>query len=374
MAICKELGCKTSASFGHEGGKKEYCAKHKEKNMINVKSKRCKEENCKISASFGYEGGKRVCCGKHKEKNMINLTTNSKCKKTNCQITASFGYEGGKKEFCVKHKKKNMINLVKKCICKEENCKTTASYGYEDGKKEFCSKHKKKNMITLINACKQPGCETQSSYGYKDGQKMYCLKHKQEDMIDLIHKKCINDYCSTKINPIYKPYCGYCFHNLFPDDPKSKNYMTKEKNVTKFIMDAYRESGIFMNFNKEIKEGCSTRRPDIAINMGSHVIIVEIDENQHKSSSYTTCDSKRTCEIYKAYKQPIVFIRFNPDAYKDENGCRIPSCWKPTRNGMTIVNKKKWNKRLSALKDKIDYWMEHEPKKEITYRFLFYDK
>jgi hypothetical protein len=39
------------------------------------------------------------------------------------------------------------------------------------------------------------------------------------------------------------------------------------------------------------------RRPDILIDCGTHVIIVEVDENCHKSYE-STCENKRICALY----------------------------------------------------------------------------
>ena len=62
--------------------------------------------------------------------------------------------------------------------------------------------------------------------------------------------------------------------NLFPDKPVIRNYKTKEKDVVDRIKE------IFPDFtwvhDKKIQDGCSKRRPDLLLDLGSHIIIIEI--------------------------------------------------------------------------------------------------
>jgi hypothetical protein len=46
-----------------------------------------------------------------------------------------------------------------------------------------------------------------------------------------------------------------------------------------------------------------------------------VDENQHRSSSYTPeCDMVREFNLAQANGIPTVFLRYNPDPFKDTNG------------------------------------------------------
>ena len=94
------------------------------------------------------------------------------------------------------------------------------------------------------------------------------------------------------------------------------------------------------------------RRPDLLLDMGSHIIIVEIDENKH-SGYDCSCENKRLMEISQDLQhRPIVFIRFNPDSYKNQDGVLIKSCWKLNKTGViTIITSKRsdWNTRLEIL-------------------------
>lgn len=130
--------------------------------------------------------------------------------------------------------------------------------------------------------------------------------------------------------------------------------------------------------DKKIQEGCSRRRPDILLDLGYQVIIIEVDENQHIDYD-TSCEKKRINEIYTDLgDRPIVFIRFNPDEYKIKNEQKL-SCWGINKLGFYTIKKtyqKEWSNRLENLKNSITYWLN--PKNivndmvEIVY--LFYDE
>ena len=127
--------------------------------------------------------------------------------------------------------------------------------------------------------------------------------------------------------------------------------------------------------DKRIHDGCSRRRPDLLLDLGSHILIVEIDENQHIDYD-CSCENKRLMEISRDIgHRPLVFIRFNPDHYI--NNTKIKTCWIPNKqNGVLYIPKQKqneWNHRMKVLQQQIDYWLEHNPEKTVEIIQLFYD-
>lgn len=226
----------------------------------------------------------------------------------------------------------------------------------------------------LFLHCKSPQCSVVPNFGFKDDiRASYCVKHKLVKMVNIYFKKCKSENCDTTRcrNLAYDGYCAYCFHNLFPYHELSKNFKTKEKAVVEWIIKFFGDK-VTISYDKKVLDGCSQKRPDIMINLGSHVIIIEIDECQHKSYD-TSCETMRECILYQDLGQPVVFIRFNPDAYR-KDGKLIYSCWKPTTTGMTITKKAEWNERLDRLTKYINYWITHVPEKEITKRWLYFDE
>ena len=109
--------------------------------------------------------------------------------------------------------------------------------------------------------------------------------------------------------------------------------------------------------DKRIVDGCSKRRPDLLLDLGSHLLIIEIDEFRH--SSYTTeCEIKRLNDLsLDVGCRPIRMIRFNPDSYILCNGIRVTSCWKMNNTTRTLqISKTKiddWNYRLETLRSEI---------------------
>lgn len=166
----------------------------------------------------------------------------------------------------------------------------------------------------------------------------------------------------------------YSFIHLFPERQISRNYKTKERTVVEYILSIFDNSWIC---DKRISSGCSKRRPDLFVDMGTHIVIIEIDENQHNVYD-CSCDNKRLMEISQDVgHRPIVFIRFNPDNYIDKNGVKIKSCWTPNKHNNILfvpkIKENEWNLRLDILKNQIKYWMDHETDKTIEIIQLFYD-
>jgi hypothetical protein len=118
--------------------------------------------------------------------------------------------------------------------------------------------------------------------------------------------------------------------------------------------------------DKTIDDGCSKRRPDMLVDLGTHIIIVEVDENKH-SSYDCSCENKRIMELSQdVHHRSIVFIRFNPDKYTDINGKTVPSCWKYTKHGVLVINAKpEWDNRMSLLKNEIRYWVSNATTKIV---------
>ena len=128
--------------------------------------------------------------------------------------------------------------------------------------------------------------------------------------------------------------------------------------------------------DKTVRDGCSKKRPDLLLDLGFQVIIVEIDENQHTDYD-CSCENKRIMELsVDVGHRPIVFIRFNPDDYIEKYGKKVRSEWHTNKTGLFVINPKKqklWQKRLDILYEQIRYWSENKTEKMIETIHLFYD-
>jgi len=400
---CKDPGCTTFASFG-TGGLREYCRahapedavyvgkrtcehpectkqpfygftkpplfcrEHKEVGMVDLFTKRCEFEGCeKIQPNFNFSGEKHgIYCFAHKSDGMMNVTI-KRCVVDGCSTTAGFNLPSKTAEYCSKHKKEGMVFVLPKRTCEHEDCTKTANFNFP-GKKPaiFCGQHKITGMTNvMINPCVSDGCTIQPSYNYEGTKRrLYCAEHRLEGMIQIHVNKCVFETCQNRINDTkkYKGYCFRCYMHLFPDAPITNRYKTKEMSVRDFLNSSFPD--VTVTHDKRVQ--CHLFRPDFVIDMGTHTVVIEVDENQHETYD-TSCDNKRLMSIFQGLgSRPMVIIRFNPDDYDG-----VKSCW--TRNGTMVDKGGPWRKRLAALKAVIDARMARVPEKEVTVEHLFYD-
>jgi len=356
---CEHDGCIIHPVYNVPGSKKgKFCFKHKADGMIDIISKNCNFINCKVRASFNFEGKQPpLYCIEHKLKDMINIRK-IQCAYEKCNLIAQFNYANKTVGiYCSKHKLDKMIDIKHK-KCRFLNCNKSPTYNYTDKKiAMYCATHKSPDMVNHKNKlCEFNDCKKQANFNL-DGEKnsKFCYDHKTSEMVNVGSKKC--KLCPTIVKNKHDGYCLRCFIHTFPDKPVSRNYKTKEKTVTDYILSTFPEYDWITD--KKIQDGCSSRRPDMLLDLGYQVIIVEIDETQHKDYD-CSCENKRIMELSKDVNhRPIVFIRFNPDQYIDEDNNTVKSCWYINKLGICSIEKKKekeWNDRLVSLKSQIKYW------------------
>jgi hypothetical protein len=183
---------------------------------------------------------------------------------------------------------------------------------------------------------------------------------------------CKSSWCDKYAIKKYDGYCLTCCIQVRPDIKVSRNYKTKEKEVVDSVLEAYPDF-TWIN-DRRIQDGCSLRRPDLILDMGSHIIIIEVDEDKHHGYS---CENRRIMELSQdvGYR-PIIFIRFNPDKYTNQNGNKIPSCWMINKlTGVIYIpqtRRDEWDRRIHHLMERIRFWMENPSEKTIEIDELFY--
>lgn len=423
--LCAKEGCTKQPIFntiGEDRGK--YCNDHKKEGMIDIRKNKC--EKCSTRASYGYgHDGKMRFCIKHKNNKCVDLV-HAKCAyfdndSKQCDVRPTFNKIGeiiGK--YCLKHKEEGMVNVVdKKCIHIDENggeCLRQRMYGtetdriplycfihrkedminvkqtycqylYKDGSQctgnryynykgepnaKFCSLHKKRDMVDVRHAkCKfidnnDVQCSKYPSYNFKGSNTaIYCLEHAEKGMIDVLVRKCKSEFCDSCANKHYDNYCCHCFTNLFPTDPRSFKSRTANKEIK---VKGYLYKNGYDNFihNKPIYTGdcgLSKRRIDLYKYIGDkHILCVEVDERQHKY--YDHDDEKNRYHDLYVDGYYMIYIRFNPDEYFDNNG----------RKKRTPF----FNDRLPILLNNIKYIEENldkysNPDQLVYIEHLFYD-
>ena len=378
---CKREGCCVRPVYNHPGNKQAmYCMKHKLDGMVNVKDKTCEHEGCRVQPHYNHPGNKQALyCVQHKQDGMVDVKSKT-CEHEGCIVQPVYNHPGNKKGvYCAKHKLDGMVN-VKDKTCEHEGCRVQPHYNHPGNKQAmYCAEHKQDGMVDVINKkCEHEDCRVQPTYNYPGNKKgVYCAKHKLEGMVNVISKTCNSEWCFTIVNNNkYDGYCLFCYMNLFPDKPVSRNYKTKEYSVVEFVKTKFPE--FEWTSDKRVSGGCSRRRPDLLMDLGYQIIIVEIDENQHIDYD-CSCENKRIMEISQDVgHRPIVFIRFNPDEYT-LNGKTITSCWGTDNNGLCVIKKskkKEWEHRLFTLEEQIQYWAIpiNQTTKMVEIIQLFYDE
>ena len=379
--ICIVNNCNNNAFYGKIiDYKKLYCKDHKniEDNLIDIRNKNLYCKSCLYTIGiFGYINDKKnLFCKKCKLKDMIDIK-NSKCLSENCNKYPIYNFkEKSKPIYCKDHKKENMIDVMhSKCLFK--NCIKTPVFNFEgETNGIYCDDHKKINMVNVISKkCLFENCIKNLLFNFEgETNGVYCKDHKKHNMIDITHKKCISLLCDK--HQVIDQYCCRCFYYLYPNDNRCKRIKLKENEVKIYIQENFKDLSFI--FDEPIKgDGlCINKRPDILLNLNKHSIIIEIDENQHKLYD-VGCDDSRTLIIQEALNRPIIFIRFNPDDYVDENNKKILSPFKIDKKlGLTTIpeeNENEWNNRLLKLKETIKNNLEYKSEEPIRIIKLFYD-
>lgn len=355
---CKEDGCMKQPCFNFPGKNAWFCAEHKDEGMVNLRERPC--EKCHKKPVYNFPDIKKGrFCVEHKEDGMMDVLSNF-CRHEGCNVRASFGFKkDNNRLFCAIHKLDNMIQLSKN-TCIHEDCETSAIFNFK-GEKErlYCSKHKNDGMISVKGPhCAEPECLTHPVFNMPSSKKgKFCRRHKKDGMIDVENPRCKTPMCDIHTP---KEYCARCTAYMFPDKPSC--FKTREMKLKEYLTAQYPDKTIVHDKRVE----CHLYRPDFVFDMGSHTIVIELDENQHKKYD-TSCDNKRLMSIFHGLgSRPMVMIRFNPDKYDS-----TPGCFK--KDGQLSGQGKEWKLRTEKLKTRINFWTNSQADREITMEHLFFD-
>lgn len=416
-SIAKLCACGKRASFGFPDDKKAmYCNDCKIDGMVNITSYKCK---CGVIASFGEpEDAKPTCCKNCASNTMINMKTKP-CATTGCPRHATCGKESDRKRvFCTDHCPSDMICLsAKYCqyegcgkyaafgpdrtkivcathnyegypntnanLCRFEGCPKEASYGNEgDVRPTYCAPHAPTGM-TSIKQVKCDKCGTGAKFGFPALKATRCVQHIEDGMIKNPRQRCHNPNCketsthlcaetkkrycedhapSTAVNQAQHP-CQKCdllyvlnaegVCQSCSDFKLAKG--VKEKEIAALLD---REGVDYFSHDRMIDFGeCVKYRPDFLIDAMYHMVVLEVDENQHKGYP-CECEQTRMVNIANALGMPTTFVRYNPDDFK----------------GSTVTRAKRHDLLLRWLRHSIEH--SENPMNRGAYCqsvYLFYD-
>ena len=323
LKYCEHDSCKIKPSFNFKDQTiRRFCKLHKLNNMVDLSHKICEYNECNEKANYNYLGKNPKFCKSHKLDNMVNIYYKY-CEYDGCNKLPYYNYKDEKPIFCKTHKLNEMINVCNK-YCEYDGCNKLPSYNYEGKTKGiFCKSHKLNEMINVCNKhCEYNGCNIRSTYNYIGEKPRFCVTHKLENMINVIGKICKSNLClGTFGNPKYNGYCTRCFQHLFPNDPLTLQIRLKTKEIA--VRDFINQN--FEGFQHDIPlwigncECVHKRRIDHRKLIGNTLLCIETDENQHLD--YDESDENlRYDDLFMIHGGKFIFIRFNPDKYKNDKG------------------------------------------------------
>jgi hypothetical protein len=128
----------------------------------------------------------------------------------------------------------------------------------------------------------------------------------------------------------------------------------KEKHLQETLQQLFPLHANDFVLDKTIRGGCSSRRPDVFIDLEICAMIIECDEDQHRGYD---CELKRLVEIIEDIgNRPLIALRFNPDSYVNKKGQRVKSCFTALTNEQDQhkrrffeLNQTEWKRRTRAL-------------------------
>jgi len=171
-------------------------------------------------------------------------------------------------------------------------------------------------IVNPKQKCKAFGCKEQALWGSSSALN-HCEAHKTDNEQNLVEGACAS--CGLPSVLDEKNNCQQCgeFGGI------KRNFLVKQLRIKMLLQ----EKDIKTESYDKILDGgiCTKRRPDFVIDAPSHKIVLEVDEHQHRKTSPDSgyaCEDLRMWEIAQALGMPTIFIRYNPDTYRDAKGVK----------------------------------------------------
>lgn len=347
QSLCRETGCTKARHYGDPDAiSPTHCKDHKTKIMVYKSNYTCKYGVCSKIASFG-NAGKPIYCDEHRPLDMKSIS--HICDVVDCGLLAKAYIPGNPPSKCTKHIEKGM-KLYSRTRVNCELCPTTATYGNKDGEAIRCVTCAKGTTMRRVTGAKCEKCNIMATYGTPGKSPNHCVRHRTPGQITKSRSRCKHEVkcrnwamygtdkptkcelhkSETDNNFVEKP-CVSCGLNCILDakgmcencDPESRKRRTlvKQNKVEDFLK---KQGFIYSTCDTMLDHGeCVKYRPDFLFFCRGYVVILEVDENQHRGYSIM-CENARMMNITSALFTDVVFIRYNPDNYKvDGNAVKI---------------------------------------------------
>jgi hypothetical protein len=196
------------------------------------------------------------------------------------------------------------------------------------------------NPKRKCSLCKEPAI-------YGVGVPVRCEQHKEPDDLNHVERTCVSCNLTMILNKDDK--CQYCDPNEF-----NKTRLAKQNRVKQWL-DA--NDIEYDSCDRRIENGqCFDYRPDFMFDCGTHMVVLEIDENQHKERA-ELCECVRMVNIFQSFGMPTKFVRYNPDPYRMEESKKDPT----------------FNTRMKLLKEHLRYAFDDPPVAPLSVKHLYFD-
>lgn len=214
-----------------------------------------------------------------------------------------------------------------KLTCQHPNCKESAFYGYRYGERFYCQ-NPSTSYFDRICLCGK----SSPIFPNRDGINVYCKECKKDIECIGIHGK----RCPINGKPLdkYGGYCRNCFIITFPFEAMIRYNKIKELRTFEFLVSKFPH--LYFISDTIIDDTFTNRRIDIRTTIGDLFLAIEIDENQHKNRTHID-ERNRYEELIPSIRtsnkdiKSIVFIRFNPDEYRNKRGVKVDNFYFDTR-------------------------------------------
>jgi hypothetical protein len=325
-----------------------WCANCEDKppNAVDVKHTKC---SCGKSPSYNLPGEKiPIWCENCEDKppNAINVV-NKLCVCGKAQST--FNLPGEKTAIWCENCEDIPLNAVdvrnKRCIICEE---LRAYFNIPGQTPKYCRNCRKSGMV-LYPRKKCKCCKNLAIFGI-DNQRFHCEEHKTDEEYNLVERVC--ESCGLMEVLDKNNICRSC------DPTNFKKYIKRKEYRIKDLLDANQLKYIHDKIANGTK--CGKERPDFVFEFINRIVILEVDENQHKSYP-KECEEIRMFNITQSFGGiPVFWIRYNPDDFKVKNAKRKSTITQNARE-QHLINWLKWS-----------FQREMKNLGEVVY--LFYDE
>ena len=319
--VCEHTGCGVKPSFNALGTNRgRFCKEHKLTGMTNVINKTCEYAGCGKQPYFNDPGTSRGrFCKTHKLAGMVDVK-NRTCEQTDCHTMPYFNSPGTTKGlYCWLHKLEGMVDVRNK-TCEHADCNTQPSYGLPGHAPSYCAPHHPEGtMKHPKRRCTVSDCREWSTHGITQPER--CERHALPGDDNLVERACANCNLPNVLNA--HDLCGDCSAWLTGKRPR----LAKQREVLQFLDHELQDFPYDSTDRtpQDLRDCDRRERPDVMWDRADRIVILEIDEDQHKDRP-CECEQTRMMNISQALgSERTIWIRYNPDAFRGPDSRRWTS-------------------------------------------------